>query len=93
MARKSLLLGKRNQVTLPREYVPEGATHFQCEVRENGNIVLIPQVSVPASQSYFWTKRWQNGEERASRDIRSGRTRAHASSEKLFTHLDRKRKK
>lgn len=87
-----MVLGRRNQITLPKEFIAEGATHYQCEKREDGSLVLIPQISIPASQAYFWTKRWQDGEKKASKDIRSGRMRAHDSAEKLFAHLDRKRK-
>ncbi len=48
--------------------------------------------SIPAHQAYFWTKRWQDGEKEASRDIQSGRVRKHDSLEKLFSHLERRRK-
>lgn len=92
MARKQLLVGRRNQITLPREFIHSGATHFQCECREDGSILLIPQVSIPAHQAYFWTRRWEEGEKKASRDIQDGRVQKYSSPEKLFSHLDRKRK-
>lgn len=93
MSKKSVMLGRRNQITLPKEFVAEGATHYECEKRDDGSLVLIPQMSIPASQAYFWTKRWQDGEKNASRDIQSGRVRKYDSPEKLFSHLDRRRRK
>ena len=93
MKARTLMLGKRNQVTLPRELIPEGTTLFQGERLEDGSILLIPQVSIPVNQAYFWTKRWQEGEQKASQDIQSKRLRRHRSSADLVTHLDRKRKK
>lgn len=89
---KELMLGRRNQVTLPREFVQDGPTLFECVRREDGVIELIPQISIPAHQAYFWTKRWQEGEGRASRDVRENRLRRHRSAEALLRRLDRKRK-
>jgi hypothetical protein len=93
MDAKYLTLGKRNQLTLPREVVAEGAVLYRCERREDGAILLTPQVPVPASQAYFWTKRWQEGEKKASDDIRGGKVRKFASADALSGHLDRKRRR
>lgn len=87
------MLGRRNQVTLPKECIPEGTALFSCELREDGSIVLTPQVAVPAQQAFFWSKRWQEGEKKASEDIRAGRTRSHASADALAGHLERKRRR
>ena len=92
-ASKELMLGKRNQITLPKEYVPSGAHLFLCEQREDGAIVLIPEVSIPANQAFFWTKRWQRGERQASEEIRVGRVRAHRSADELMKHLEQARRK
>ncbi len=48
---------------------------------------------VSERQAFFWTRRWQEGEKKASSDIQSGRVRRYDSPEKLFSHLDRRRKK
>lgn len=92
MNTKEVVLGKRNQITLPREFTPKGVSLFHCEKREDGSIVLTPQVTVPASQAYFWTKRWQEGEASASVDIRAGRLKQHGSADELIKRLDRKRR-
>ncbi|OHB75599.1 MAG: hypothetical protein A2Z34_01965 [Planctomycetes bacterium RBG_16_59_8] len=90
---KDLMMGSRHQVTIPREWIPEGSTLFHGECRDDGSIVLIPHISIPANQAFFWTKRWQEGERTASEDIRSGRVRSFRSADDLAKHLDRKRKR
>ena len=92
MKAKDLLLGRRNQITLPREFIPDGVTFFRGERNEDGSIVLMPQISVPAHQAYFWTPRWQEGEKKASEDIQTGRLHRYPSSGKLVARLNRKRK-
>ena len=37
--------------------------------------VLTLPVSVPRAQLYFWSRLWQEGEERALRDLAEGRSR------------------
>ena len=91
MQAKYLMLGKRNQITLPRDAVAEGASMYRCERMEDGTIMLTPQVPIPAAQAYFWTKRWQEGEKKASEDIHARKLRRHASADTLGNHLDRKR--
>ncbi len=84
---KEVLLGKRNQVTIPKNFVPEGVSLFLCEQLEDGAIVLHPRVSIPARQKYYWTARWQKGEMRASSDIKTGRVRRHSSVASLAKKL------
>lgn len=93
MKTKILTLGKKNQLTVPRDFLQEGTTLFQCERREDGTLVLTPQISVPMSQAYFWTRRWQEGERKASEDIRAGRLRRNKSAGELSARLDAKRRK
>lgn len=85
------MLGRRNQVTLPRECIPRGTVFFDCELKEDGSVVLTPQLTIPSRQAYFWTKRWQEGEKKASEDIREGRLGRHGSAESLAAHIERKR--
>jgi AbrB family looped-hinge helix DNA binding protein len=46
--------------------------HLVVEERE-GNLVLTPAATVPRGQLYFWSRRWQNGEAKAERDLAAGR--------------------
>ena len=63
----------KGRITLPLD-VRKTSEIFTYEVDERGVIKLIPVVGlVTSDQAYFWTRRWQEGEEKASRDIREGR--------------------
>jgi len=92
MGAKEVLLGKRNQVTIPKSFLPEGVSLFLCEKLDDGAIVLRPRISIPAHQNYYWTAKWQKGERKASEDIRKGRVRTHPTAAKLAKalRLDRK---
>lgn len=59
---KTLNLRKNNQITLPREVIPEGTTQFLCERTPEGSILLKPLVPVPASEAWIY----QNPERIAS---------------------------
>jgi bifunctional DNA-binding transcriptional regulator/antitoxin component of YhaV-PrlF toxin-antitoxin module len=50
--------------------------------------VLMPKKLVDKNQAYFWTKRWQEGEREADRDIKAGRVRTFDSVEELIKDLD-----
>lgn len=91
MLAKRVALGKRNQITLPAEFIPKGTDQFRVQRRPDGAIELIPLASIPASQMYFWTDRWQKGEVRAADDIAAGRTRAFKSPNALFEAIDKRR--
>ena len=90
---RQVLLGKRNQITLPKEFIPDHITMFECEQREDGTIVLTPHITIPAAQAYFWTPRWQKGEKAASRDIEQGRVTRFPSGKAMLSELAKRRKK
>ncbi len=87
MEAKELYLGRRNQVTIPKDFIGKEVTQFLCEKLDDGTIVLHPRVSIPAGQKYYWTARWQKGEKRAAEDIKNGRIRRHPSVASLVKHL------
>ncbi len=90
---KHVLLGRRNQITLPRAFVSDHVKMFECERREDGTIVLTPQITVPAGQAYFWTARWRKGEAEASKDITQGRLTRFRSGREMFQYVSKRRKK
>ncbi len=90
---KQVVLGKRNQITLPKEFIPNNITMFECERWEDGTIVLVPHITIPATQAYFWTPRWQKGEKEASKDIEQGRLRQFHSGKEIFKEVSKRRKK
>ncbi len=87
MEAKELYLGRRNQVTIPKDFISEDVTQFMCEKLDDGTIVLHPRVSIPAGQKYYWTARWRKGKKWAAEDIKNGRIRRHTSVASLVKHL------
>jgi len=61
----------------------------QVEVFEReGEIVLRPQVAVPADQAWFWTERWQQMEREADDAVAAGRTVTVEDVEEFLADLD-----
>lgn len=62
----------------------------QVEVteREDGVLELRPQVAVPASQSWFWTREWQERERAADADLADGRVIVTDDAESFLAELD-----
>ena len=67
---------KKSQVTIPKEIVDQ----FNLEegnklefIPEKDGIKIRPVVTIPKSQLFFWTERWQKGEKEADEDIKAGR--------------------
>ena len=67
---KYLPLGRRNQITLPKEMIAEGATLYRCEKNHEGTILLTPHIAVPISQANAWTRRAQPTEKKAVKEPR-----------------------
>lgn len=82
----------RGVITIPtsiRRHYGLDRPGAQVEVFEReGEIVLRPQVSVPAEQTWFWTERWQRMEFEASEDIASGRVVVTAGVDEFIADLD-----
>ena len=82
------------QVTLPKEIRKK--THMQpgdfveVEVDGQGHIVLTPKKLVDASQAYFWTEEWQEGERKADEDIKAGRVKRFKSAAEAAEYLEGK---
>jgi hypothetical protein len=55
---------------------------------EDGKFILVPMRLIPADQSWFWTKEWQEGEKEAEEDIAASRVKSFASAEDLIGDLD-----
>ncbi|BAJ64187.1 AbrB/MazE/SpoVT family DNA-binding domain-containing protein [Anaerolinea thermophila] len=60
---------------------------LRIEVSEEGQIILTPVVALDRTQAYFWTPRWQAGEQEAEADILSGRVRTFSTVDDLFEDL------
>ncbi len=81
---------RHGQITLPvsvrKELGVEEGDLIEIEVVEE-HAVLIPKKLVDKSQSYFWTKEWQEAEREASENIKAGRVKAFDTVEELFEDL------
>ena len=73
------------QISLPkalREHLGLRAGDRLVVEEREGNSVLTPAATVPKGQLYFWSRRWQEGEAKAERDIASGRvSKSYAPAE------------
>ena len=81
---------RHGQITLPASVrkelgVAEGDL-VEIEIVDE-HAVLIPKKLVDKSQTYFWTKEWQEAEREASEDIKAGRVKSFDTVEELFEDL------
>lgn len=64
----------KGRITLPPEARKKSEGLFTYEIDPQGVVKLKPVVGlVTPDQAYFWTRRWQEGEKEASRNIKEGR--------------------
>jgi antitoxin MazE len=56
--------------------------------QDDGSIELVPVVTIPADQAWFWTERWQAMEREVDADIAAGRTTVVDGLAGLLDHLD-----
>jgi len=82
-----------NRISLPPGSFPQGVRDFRFEIQKDGSILLIPLCMIPASQRYFWTPRWQEGERAADEAARTGKVFHAKDAEDLIDQLNRRRKK
>jgi antitoxin MazE len=84
-------LRNRSQVTLPSEIVK------RMKLREGDNlditleddrIIIKPVLVIDRSQSWFWSKKWQEMEKEADEDIKRGRVQKAKGLKELFQKLD-----
>jgi AbrB family looped-hinge helix DNA binding protein len=82
---------RHGQITLPAPVrkklgIVEGDM-IEIEIKDD-TAILVPQKLVDKSQSYFWTKKWQETEREADADIKAGRVKVFGSAEELLKELD-----
>ena len=81
----------KGQVTIPREIREraqlEEGDPVEVEMVPEG-ILLRPQKVIDASQAWFWSPAWQEGERDASRDIAEERVDVAKSGEDFLESLD-----
>lgn len=82
------------QVTLPKEIREktnmQTGDFVEVEIDEEGQIIMRPKKLVDASQAYFWTEEWQQGERKADEDIKAGRVNRFKSTKEAVKYLKSK---
>ncbi|GAI86889.1 unnamed protein product [marine sediment metagenome] len=82
---------RHGQITLPalvrRSLGIEEGDLVEIEVIDE-KVVLVPKRLVDKSQTFFWTKKWQEGEKEADGDIKAGRVKVFSSAEELAKDLE-----
>jgi AbrB family looped-hinge helix DNA binding protein len=85
----------KGQVTIPagvRQAARlEAGDPVEVELVEDG-ILIRPMKLIDASQAWFWTPEWQEGERQADADIAAGRVMRFESDEELLAYLDARMK-
>jgi len=90
----SILLQIRSngQITLPASVrrqanLKEGDT-LELTISEDGTLFLSPKIAIDRAQAYFWSSRWQAGEQEAQEDIENGRTTRFDNIDEELDFLD-----
>jgi bifunctional DNA-binding transcriptional regulator/antitoxin component of YhaV-PrlF toxin-antitoxin module len=84
-------MSQRGTVTIPKELRNGLDEHTLLEAvrRDDGVIELRPQATMDASQSWFWTERWQRMERGVDEDIAAGRVAIFDDAESFLADLDK----
>jgi antitoxin MazE len=84
-------LRRRAQVTLPSEVVKkmklQEGDNLDIAMEED-RIIIKPVLVIDRSQSWFWSKKWQELEKEADEDIKKGRVHKAKNVEELIKKLD-----
>lgn len=82
---------RKAQLTLPlsvrRKLGIEEGDFMDVEVRDS-EIVMKVKKLIDKDQAWFWTKRWQEGEKAADKDIKAGRVYEFPDADSAIASLD-----
>ena len=81
----------KGQITLPAEVRKlanlEDGDVVEVEVSAEGDVILRPRKLIPASQAWFWTESWQEGEREASRERDADEGEVYRSDDEFLDSL------
>lgn len=90
MNAKSVQLGEKFQITIPKDIVDElglqEGDQLECQL-EDGKIMITP--SIPYDQAWFWSKEWQEEEHEADGDIKADRVKRFDNVDDLIEDLNK----
>ena len=92
MVQSIVRLQKNKNITLPMWLIRRfhiGPGDFMCLQETRKGILLKPGKLIDPSQTYFWTKEWQAGEQEVEQQRRQGRGKRFHSMKELVKDLDR----
>ena len=81
----------RSQITLPSEIVKKMRLQEGDNldiILEDDKIVLKPVLVIDRSQSWFWSKKWQQMEKGADEDVKRGKVQKAKNLKELIRKLD-----
>ncbi len=88
-----LTVQQRGTIALPpdvrrRHRLDQPGAQVRLVERDDGVIELHPVLGIPASQTWFWSERWQAMEREADADIAAGRTVTSNDPETFLVELE-----
>ena len=87
-----LELRSKSQITLPASVVKQLdlKTGDRLELKvDDGRIIIEPVITIPKSQAWYWTQKWQEMEHQADVEIKEGKYKSFDSMEELIKDLDK----
>lgn len=91
MTHEILQIRSNGQITLPpalrRQAKLVEGDFLEATVDSEGTVCLKPKLVIDRDQAYFWSKRWQAGEQASEKDLQSGRVADFDSMDDLLADL------
>jgi AbrB family looped-hinge helix DNA binding protein len=92
MSNMVLQIRSNGQITLPasvrRQANLKEGDLLEISIEADGALLLTPKIAIDCDQAYFWTQRWQEGEQQAEEDLLAGRVRDFETMDDLLDELD-----
>ena len=84
-------LKERSQITIPCSLVKKldlkTGDFFEIQVKD-GALMLVPSITIPKDQSWFYQSSWQKEEHQVDEDLKKGKGIKTGSKKELFQVLD-----
>ena len=81
-----------SQITIPKHIMKKLSLKKGDKVEfdiQGDSIVVKPVLIIDKAQSWFWTKKWQDEEKEADKDIKAGRVKTFDNVNDLMKDLDK----
>jgi len=81
-----------SQITIPKNIMKKLSLKKGDKVEfdiKGDSIVVKPVLIIDKAQSWFWTKKWQDEEKEADKDLKAGRVKTFDNVNDLMKDLDK----